>query len=93
MLAAPVGRLNAEGASRFWEIVSSRVSKASPSLLIDMTGVDWMSSAGIGILGRREEPLREATEAMRSGGGKAAWDSATPPHRAARALFSSSGAT
>ncbi len=32
--------------------------------------------AGIGVLGRREEPLREAAQAMRQAGGQAAWASA-----------------
>ena len=58
MLAVPVGRLNAEGALRFWEVVGPCVSEQSPSLIVDMTGVDWMSSAGVGILMRTLSRLR-----------------------------------
>jgi anti-anti-sigma factor len=58
MLVVPVGRLNADGAHRFWEVVGPRVSESSISLLVDMTGVDWMSSAGVGILMRTLSRLR-----------------------------------
>jgi anti-anti-sigma factor len=58
LLAVPVGRLNAEGANRFWEVVGPRMSERAPSVLVDMTRVDWMSSAGVGILMRTLSRLR-----------------------------------
>jgi anti-anti-sigma factor len=49
-LASPVGNLDAHGVTSFLETVSQRVTDATPSLLVDMTGVELMSSAGIGVL-------------------------------------------
>jgi anti-anti-sigma factor len=50
MLAAPVGHLDVHGATHFWEAIPPRVTGDAPSLLVDMQGVDWMTSAGIGVL-------------------------------------------
>ncbi len=52
ILARPAGDLDVHGATHFWEIVSPRLRQETPSLLIDMAGVEWMGSAGIGTLMR-----------------------------------------
>ncbi len=64
VLATAVGQLDAEGAACFWEVVPSRLEDAS-SLLVDMTGVGSMTSAGVGVL------MRILTR-VRPGGGKLA---------------------
>jgi anti-anti-sigma factor len=58
MLAVPAGRLNTEGARRFWEVVGPCMTEQTPSLLVDMTAVDWMSSAGVGVLMRALSRIR-----------------------------------
>lgn len=50
VLVRPVGHLDAVGASQFWDMVSPKLTPATPSLLVDMCKVDFMSSAGVGIL-------------------------------------------
>ena len=44
------GILDAVGASAMWEGVSGRVSKDVPALLVNLSGVRFMSSGGIGML-------------------------------------------
>ncbi len=50
LLATPVGELEVHGATHLWEAVAPRLKADTPSLLIDMGGVEWMSSAGVGTL-------------------------------------------
>ena len=49
-LVVPSGRLDESGASELWEVVPSHITDATPSLLVDMTAVEFMTSAGIGVL-------------------------------------------
>ena len=46
------GNLDALGAAALWDGVSDRVGPEMPALLIDMSGVRYMSSGGIGVLVR-----------------------------------------
>jgi len=46
----PVGRLDALGATQFWDFMVDRLGGKSSSVLLDMTKVDFLSSAGVGIL-------------------------------------------
>ena len=64
MLATAVGQLDANGASRFWEAIPSCLDNFS-SVLVDMTEVGSMTSAGIGVLIR-------VLSRVRPGGGKLA---------------------
>ncbi|MGH7731464.1 MAG: STAS domain-containing protein [Candidatus Eiseniibacteriota bacterium] len=41
------GRMDALGGTEVWDDVSPRVSAEKPNLLLDMTGVQYLSSAGI----------------------------------------------
>ena len=50
LLAKPVGHLDVHGATHLWEAVSPLLTRETPSLLMDMEGVDWMTRAGIGTL-------------------------------------------
>jgi anti-anti-sigma factor len=50
LLATAIGRLDALGSTQLWESLESRIAEQSPSLLLDMSGIKSMSSAGIGIL-------------------------------------------
>lgn len=50
LLAKASGQLDVHGATQFWEAISPRVGESTPKLLLDMTGVEYMTSAGIGIL-------------------------------------------
>jgi anti-anti-sigma factor len=52
VLVSPIGNLDASGADRLWEAATSELSEQTPSLLVDLTGVEIMTSAGIGILVR-----------------------------------------
>lgn len=45
-----MGRMDAIGATEVWDEVSPRVSAEKPNLLLDMTGVPYLSSAGISTL-------------------------------------------
>ena len=64
MLATAVGQLDQNGASSFWDVVPSCLDSSS-SVLVDMTGVDSMTSAGVGVLMR-------IVSRVRPGGGKLA---------------------
>jgi anti-anti-sigma factor len=44
------GRLDALGSGQFLESISDRIDASCPAVLIDMCKVDYMSSAGLGIL-------------------------------------------
>ena len=57
------GNLDALGAAALWDGVSDRVGPGAPALLIDMSGVRYMSSGGIGIL------VRLLARAQQIGGG------------------------
>ncbi len=50
VLAVGDGSLDVHGATHFWEAVNPHLTKESPHLLVDMSGVDLMTSAGIGVL-------------------------------------------
>lgn len=41
------GRMDALGGTEVWDEVAPRVSAEQPNLIIDMTGVPYLSSAGI----------------------------------------------
>lgn len=51
-LAAPTGRLDTEGVAGFFDGLAPRLGAESPFLLVDLGGVDWLSSAGVGALAR-----------------------------------------
>ncbi len=50
VVVRPEGHLDAVGASQFWDTVSPKLTEATPSLMVNMCKVDFMSSAGVGIL-------------------------------------------
>ena len=50
LLAEPDGMLEAHGASHLWDVVSERLGEDTPSLLMDMSKVKLMTSAGVGTL-------------------------------------------
>ncbi len=49
-VAVLVGHLDLDGSSRARDAVLPCIAPASPSLLLDLHGVDWMSSAGVRVL-------------------------------------------
>jgi anti-sigma B factor antagonist len=62
LLAQPEGMLEAHGATHFWEAVSDRLNKETNSLIVDMSGIKIMTSAGVGVL------IRLLTRAKNLGG-------------------------
>jgi anti-sigma B factor antagonist len=52
IVARPAGKLDAHGSVQLWEVVSPRLTEEQPHLAVDMSDVEYMSSAGIGILVR-----------------------------------------
>ena len=48
--AALAGHLDPEGAALAREDLAARIAPSTPSLLLDLSAVDWMSSAGVGAL-------------------------------------------
>lgn len=60
--AVPEGMLEAHGATHLWDVVSERLSDNTPSLLIDMSRINLMTSAGVGVL------IRLLTRARKLGG-------------------------
>lgn len=52
VVASLTGHLEAPGAARLWDAATPLLSEDSPSLVVDMTGVDLMASAGVGALVR-----------------------------------------
>ncbi len=64
-LVDPCGRLDALGATELWDAASPRVTADSPSVLVDMSGVELLSSSGISTL------IRLLTRAKSNGGGVA----------------------
>ncbi|HZM17417.1 MAG TPA: STAS domain-containing protein [Candidatus Krumholzibacteria bacterium] len=48
--AALAGHLDPEGAALARDDLAARIAPSTPSLLLDMSAVDWMSSAGVGAL-------------------------------------------
>lgn len=65
VLAVASGHLDAQGASEMWEAVSPQLGGSRSCVLVDMTGVDWISSAGVGTL------VRLLTRCQALGGGLA----------------------
>jgi anti-anti-sigma factor len=51
-LATVVGNLDLTGSETFLAQVVPRINSQSPSLLLDLTQVEWVSSAGVGALVR-----------------------------------------
>jgi len=66
-LAALAGPLDAVGSVQFWEAIEGRLTAEAPSLLVDMSDVPYVSSAGIGML------VRALTRCQAMGGGIAAF--------------------
>jgi anti-sigma B factor antagonist len=62
VLAAATGHLDVEGATQLWDVISPRLSEVTPSLLLDLSGVDWLTSAGVGSL------IRVLTRVQKEGG-------------------------
>ena len=62
LLVTSVGNLDARGATHLWDTVESNLDEGSHGVVIDMSGVDFLSSAGIGIL------VRLLRRASRNGG-------------------------
>lgn len=60
--AIPEGMLEAHGASHLWDVISERMGEETPSLLMDMSKVKLMTSAGVGTL------IRLLTRARKLGG-------------------------
>jgi anti-anti-sigma factor len=46
------GPLNEKGAAKVWDAVSDELSREHPSLMVDLSEVDLITSAGIGALVR-----------------------------------------
>ena len=61
-IIAPTGRLDAHGASQFWEQVEGRITEERPFALLDLSGVEFLSSAGVGML------IRLLTRVQQMGG-------------------------
>jgi anti-anti-sigma factor len=59
LLAEPAGRMDAHGATIVHDAVSDRLSEKTPSLLLDMGQVEYLSSAGISTLIRLLTRTRE----------------------------------
>ncbi len=62
VLARPSGRLDAYGATLFWDAVGNRLTAQTPYLLLDLSEVELLTSAGVGIL------IRLVTRAQQNGG-------------------------
>ena len=60
--AIPEGMLEAHGASHLWEVISERLGDEHTSLLMDMSKIKLMTSAGVGTL------IRLLTRARNLGG-------------------------
>lgn len=50
LVVRPTGALDARGAARFWDAVGQRVGENAAHVLVDMSGIEYLSSAGIGVL-------------------------------------------
>jgi anti-anti-sigma factor len=50
VVATLSGNLDAQGATHFWEVAVAHLADGSPSLMVDMSGVELMTSAGVGTL-------------------------------------------
>ena len=62
VLAAATGHLDVEGATQLWDVISPQLTETKPSLLLDLSGVDWLTSAGVGAL------VRVLTRVQKHGG-------------------------
>lgn len=52
LVAFPAGTLDVQGADSMWQAVAEALAQKGPSLLVDLSGVDLITSAGIGTLVR-----------------------------------------
>ena len=52
VIAALDGFFDQDGATLLWETVTPRLGGELPSLLVDLSGVNLMTSAGVGVLVR-----------------------------------------
>ncbi len=59
---SPEGMLEAHGATHLWDVLSERLDETTPSLLMDMSKIRLMTSAGVGVL------IRLLTRARKLGG-------------------------
>lgn len=50
VVARLVGQLEIQEVGEFWETVCSHLGQESPSLLVDMAGVERLRSTGVGVL-------------------------------------------
>lgn len=51
-VAAPIGRLDAASVDDFWQAVSDALDGSTPSLMLDLSRVQLVTSAGLGIMVR-----------------------------------------
>ena len=51
-LCVSPGRLDTRGSEQFLEVVGEKLSEPTPYLLVDLTGCDLLTSAGVGVLVR-----------------------------------------
>lgn len=63
LFVEPHGQLDAQGADVVWATVKPRLTQGMPSLLLDLGGVGFVSSAGISALVR----LLSETQSLRGG--------------------------
>ena len=63
LFAAAAGHMDVEGATQLWDVISPQLTETTPSLLLDLGGVDWLTSAGVGAL------IRVLTRVQKLGGG------------------------
>jgi anti-anti-sigma factor len=52
VVASPSGYLDVDGATVLWEQVTANLGEDTPSLMVDMSEVELITSAGVGILVR-----------------------------------------
>ena len=64
LLAEPSGSLDVAGAARLWEVVSERLDAETPSLLVDLSAVPLVTSAGVGTLVRLLHRVRNLGGSM-----------------------------
>ncbi len=59
LLCRPTGRLEASEVGAFWEAVTAQLAPGRPSVLLDMGGVQSVSSSGLGVIVRLLGRVRE----------------------------------
>lgn len=67
--AYPEGMLEARGADLLWDAISESLRKETPYLLMDMSKIRFMTSAGVGVLIRLLTRVRNLNGAMSLYGG------------------------